>query len=273
MTPDDHVDTGAMFQLNGQVAVITGAGGLLGAQHAIALSDLGAKVVLTDLTTDTCEPTARHIARDDELRAIAVPCDVTLRSSWEAVLERTMSQYGRVDILVNNAAFTTQSPSPRYDAAFSEFPLDDWHSILEVNLTGTFLGSQVIGRQMLEQHSGSIINMASLYGVVSPNHRMYPGTGIHQPVAYSVSKAGVIALTRYLGTLWAAQGVRVNSITPGGVSNRHPQPFTDRYASLSPIGRMARTHEMRGALIYLASSASTYCTGHNLVVDGGWTAW
>jgi NAD(P)-dependent dehydrogenase (short-subunit alcohol dehydrogenase family) len=126
---------------------------------------------------------------------------------------------------------------------------------------------------MLEQQAGSIINIASLYGVVSPNHRLYPGTGTLQPVAYSVSKSGVISLTRYLATLWGEQGVRVNCITPGGVYDEHPELFLRRYSQQSPMGRMARKDEMRGALIYLASAASEYCTGHNLVVDGGWTAW
>ena len=269
------IRTADMFQLDGQVAIITGAAGLLGEQHAIALSDFGANVVLTDVNVEICEQRASQIVEQNQVQAIALGCDVTQKASWEALLERVLSKFGRVDTLVNNAAFTTQSRSAHYDAPFSEFPLEDWHQILEVNLTGTFLGCQVVGRQMLEQRSGSIINIASLYGVVSPNHRMYLGTGICQPVAYSVSKAGVIALTRYLATLWAGadQGVRVNCITPGGVYNRHSDLFVSRYATLSPIGRMARADEMRGALVYLASSASAYCTGHNLVVDGGWTAW
>jgi NAD(P)-dependent dehydrogenase (short-subunit alcohol dehydrogenase family) len=126
---------------------------------------------------------------------------------------------------------------------------------------------------MVKQETGSIINIASLYGVVSPNHRIYPGTGIHQPVAYSVSKAGVLALTRYLATLWADKGVRVNSITPGGIFNQHPDLFNKRFSELCPKGRMADKSELRGALIYLASQASSYCTGHNLIVDGGWTIW
>ncbi len=126
---------------------------------------------------------------------------------------------------------------------------------------------------MLAQGKGSIINIASLYGIVSPHHRMYPGTEISQPPAYSVSKAGVIALTRYLGTLWADQGVRVNCITPGGVYHSHSETFRERYSRLCPTARMANKEEIRGALIYLASDASVYCTGHNLVVDGGWSVW
>ncbi len=273
MKPHGAMGTADLFRLDGQVAIITGAAGLLGEQHAIALSDLGASVVLTDLKGEICERRASQIASKNRVQAVGLPCDVTQKASWQALLERVLSQFGRMDILVNNAAFTTQSRSANFSAPFVDFPLEDWHQILEVNLGGTFLGCQVVGRQMLEQHSGSIINIASLYGVVSPNHRLYPDTGIHQPVAYSVSKAGVIALTRYLATLWADQGVRVNCITPGGVYNGHADPFASRYARMSPIGRMAHQEEMRGALVYLASSASAYCTGHNLVVDGGWTVW
>lgn len=269
----DASGTADLFRLDGQVAIITGAAGLLGQQHALALSDLGAGVVLTDLKGDVCQERASRLATQKGVPALAVACDVTQRASWQALLDRVVSRFGRVDILVNNAAYTTESRSAHYDAPFPEFPLEDWHQILEVNLTGTFLGCQVVGRQMLDQRGGSIVNIASLYGVVSPNHRMYPSTGIHQPVAYSVSKAAVIALTRYLATLWAEDGVRVNCITPGGIENAHPETFTERYAVLSPSGRMARPDEMRGALVYLASPAASYCTGHNLVVDGGWTAW
>jgi len=131
----------------------------------------------------------------------------------------------------------------------------------------------VIGGQMLEQKSGSIINLASLYGLVSPNHKMYPGTGISQPVAYSVSKAGVLALTRYLAGLWGETGVRVNCITPGGIFNDHKELFVKRFSNLNPMGRMALKNELRGAVVYLASDASSYVNGHNLVVDGGWTIW
>jgi NAD(P)-dependent dehydrogenase (short-subunit alcohol dehydrogenase family) len=273
MTAVKTNDTPDLFSLEGRVAIISGAAGLLGEQHAIALSDFGAHVVLVDLKPDVCEDRASRIMASGGVEAMALSCDVTQKDSWQAVLERVLSQFGRVDILVNNAAFTTESRSPNYDAPFPEFPLADWQQILEVNLTGTFLGCQVVGQNMLRQRSGSIINMASLYGVVSPNHKLYPDTGIHQPVAYSVSKSGVIALTRYLAALWASQGVRVNCITPGGIYNQHPDLFATRYADLSPMGRMADKEEMRGALVYLASAAAAYCTGHNLVVDGGWTVW
>jgi NAD(P)-dependent dehydrogenase (short-subunit alcohol dehydrogenase family) len=266
-------NTANLFRLENRVAIITGAAGLLGEQHAIALSDLGANLILVDVKRDPCVALADRLDGNGQVKALGLACDVTNKSSWQAVLDETLRRFGRVDILINNAAFTTESRSTNYGAPFSDFPLEDWNQILNVNLSGSFLGCQVIGGEMFRQGSGTIINIASLYGVVSPNHKMYPGTGIHQPVAYSVSKAGIIALTRYLATLWGARGVRVNCITPGGVYNHHPEAFAERYAALSPMGRMAAKDEMRGAIVYLASEASAYCTGHNLVVDGGWTVW
>ena len=263
----------SMFSLEGRVAIVTGGAGLLAREHALALAGAGAAVVLTDKRVDDARARAEEVSAETGSRVMAIYGDVSERASWEEVLRGTLAQLGRVDVLVNNAAFTTASQSKNYGAAFADFPLEDWNAILEVNLTGTFLGCQTIGAEMLRAGRGSIINLASLYGVVSPNHRMYPGTGIQQPVAYSVSKAAVLALTRYLGTLWMESGVRVNCLTPGGVFNDHNETFTSRFAQLCPAGRMARPDEMRGAVLYLASDASSYCTAHNLVVDGGWTAW
>jgi len=265
--------TEELFRLDGQVAIVTGASGLLGEQHALALSDAGAAVVLSDVRPSRCEELASRLRGQPGRRALAVAGDVTSAEAWRDVLEKVLAEFGRVDILVNNAAYTNQSPTPAYSAGPAAFPIEDWRQILDVNLTGVFLGCQTIGKQMLQQKSGSIINLASLYGVVSPNHRIYPGTGLHQPIAYSVSKGAVINLTRYLATAWAEAGVRVNCITPGGVQNGQPQLFRDRFAALNPMGRMQQPDEIRGAVVYLASAASRYCTGHNLVVDGGWTIW
>jgi len=273
MQPLQINNTQDLFRLDGRVAIITGAAGLLGEQHAIALSDFGAHVVLTDINQDIIQARANEITDRTGLPALAVVCNVTSSAEWENLVQRVVKEFGKVDILVNNAAFTNQSRSANFAAPFVDFPLQDWNQILNVNLTGPFLGCQAVGRQMLDQGKGSIINLASLYGVVSPNHRMYPGTGINQPVAYSVSKAGVLALTRYLSTLWAENGVRVNCITPGGVYNNHQELFYERFSNLNPMGRMAHKEEMRGALVYLAADASSHCTGHNLVVDGGWTVW
>jgi NAD(P)-dependent dehydrogenase (short-subunit alcohol dehydrogenase family) len=266
-------NTSDLFRLDGKVAVITGGAGLLANEFAEALSDLGASIVLADLDKETCNSRAKLIVEKNAKEAIGLWCDVSKKDSWEHLAQNIIKHFGRIDVLVNNAAITNASQSSNYSAGFVSFPEEDWNSIMQVNLTGVYLGCQVIGPYMLKQGSGSIINIASLYGVVSPHHRIYDGTGVSQPIAYSVSKAGVIALTRYLGTLWAEKGVRVNAITPGGIFDNQGGEFLERYSHLSPIRRMAIPNEMRGAIIYLASDASSYCAGHNLVVDGGWSVW
>lgn len=261
-----------LFDLSGRVAVITGGAGLLASEHAKALYNYGAKVVLADIDIDKCIA-AVEILKSKNVYAVAKKCDVTSSQSWHQLLDDVLKQFGKIDILVNNAGFTNQSRSINYDAAFENFPIEDWNSIMNVNLTGTFLGCQTIGKQMLQQGKGSIVNMGSLYAVVSPNHNMYPGTGISQPVAYSVSKHGVLGLTKYLATLWASKGVRVNTLTPGGIYNEHEGLFLERFGQLNPIGRMSNKTELQGALVYLASDASSHMIGHNLIVDGGWTVW
>ncbi|MGH7718039.1 MAG: SDR family oxidoreductase [Gemmatimonadaceae bacterium] len=261
------------FSLTGRVAVVTGASGLLGGHFASALAESGADVVLVDVRTEPADERARAISEVTGRRVVAAAGDVRRRDSLEEVLRTTLEQFGRVDVLVNNAALTNSTRSNSYGAAFEDFPREDWDAILGTNLTGVLHGCQVFGRQMLRAGGGSIVNVASMYGVVSPTHILYEGSGVLQPVAYSVSKAGVIALTRYLGALWARRGVRVNCISPGGVFSDQSATFLERYSAHSPIGRMADPQEMQGALLYLASDASRYCAGHNLVVDGGWTAW
>ena len=253
-----------LFDLTGRVAVITGGAGLLGAEHAIALAAYGAKIIMADLNEEKCKQAVEILSKEG-VQAFATECDVTKKESWEKLLSEVVNQFGKVDILINNAGFTNQSKSANFDASFENFPLEDWNAIMNVNLTGTFLGCQVIGKHMLQNGKGSIVNIASLYGVVSPNHKIYPGTGISQPVAYSVSKHGVVALTKYLATLWAEKGVRVNALTPGGIFNNHEGLFLERFKQLNPIGRMSEKTELRGGIVYLASDASSHVVGHNLI--------
>ena len=261
-----------LFDLTGKVAFITGGAGLLASEHALALNEYGAKVILADINLDKANEILLNL-KEQDCDADFIKCDVTSKESWEVAMQYVLDKYQKIDILINNAGFTNQSKSKNFDASFENFPLEDWNAIMNVNLTGAFLGCQVIGNQMLKQQSGSIINIASLYGVVSPNHKMYPGTGISQPVAYSVSKHGVIALTKYLATLWAEKGIRVNSLTPGGIWNGHDGLFLERFKNLNPIGRMSDKSELRGGIVFLASEASSHVVGHNLIIDGGWTAW
>lgn len=270
MTGKQHTD---LFSLKGKCAVVTGSGGLLGKHFSDALAACGADVVLCDIRADGGQTRADEINRKYDVEAMFAPCDVSIRSEWMTLKDRILDRFPRIDILVNNAGFTNTTQIEGYSDGFESFPDAAWDGIMDVNLRGVYLGCQILGSAMVKQGSGSIINIASQYGVVSPNHRIYDGTGIHQPVAYSVSKAGVIALTRYLASYWGPAGVRVNAITPGGVFDNHGDPFLSRFNALNPMGRMAAPNELTGALVYLASDSSSYVTGHNLVIDGGWTVW
>jgi NAD(P)-dependent dehydrogenase (short-subunit alcohol dehydrogenase family) len=267
------MNTKHLFDLSDRVAIVTGGAGLLGPEHAMALADYGAMVYLADINEQKCLQIVEDIHSKGYKNVYPACLDVTDKDSWNVLLKKVLSEQQRIDILINNAAYTNQSKSSAFEAGFENYPVEDWNAMMNVNLTSVFLGCQVIGSAMLEKGKGSIINVASLYGVVSPNHNIYPGTGIFQPVAYSVSKHGVVAFTKYLSTLWASKGVKVNALTPGGVFNNHNSPFLERFSDLNPSGRMSRKDELRGAIIYLASDASSYTIGHNLIVDGGWTIW
>lgn len=259
-----------IFNIDDKVAIITGGAGLLGKQFAKVLADFGAHVVLTDLDVGRCEKNAKDLGND---RIQAIGLDVTSESSWADITRNVFKEYGRIDILVNSAAYTNKTKVDSFNNTFENTTLDAWNQMLDVNLTGSFLGCQAVAKYMREQGNGSIINISSLYGVVSPNHKMYPGTGIVQPVAYTVSKHGVMGLTKYAATWLAEAGVRVNSITPGGIFDGHSDLFLERFAQLSPNGRMSKKEELDGVLIYLASDASSSVVGQNIVVDGGWTVW
>lgn len=265
------MNTKDLFDLSGRVAIVTGGAGLLGVEHAIALADHGAIVYLADINEKKCIEIVTDIHSKGYNNVYAKKLDVTVKDSWSSLLQYVQDAHERVDILINNAAYTNQSKSTAFESGFENYPVEEWNAMMNVNLTSVFLGCQVIGEAMVKKGKGSIINVSSLYGVVSPNHNIYPETGIFQPVAYSVSKHGVVAFTKYLSTLWASKGVKVNTLTPGGVFNNHTDPFLERFSKLNPSGRMSRKDELRGAIVYLASDASNYVIGHNLIVDGGWT--
>ncbi len=261
-----------LFNLENRVALITGGAGLLASEHAIALHQYGAKIIISDVNMEACQEKVDAL-KNQGVEVEVMLLDVTSKDNWIQVVNQIIKKYKSIDILINNAGFTNQSKTSSFDKEFENFPLEDWNNIMNVNLTGTFLGCQIVGNQMLKQSKGSIINIASLYGVVSPNHKIYENTDIRQPVAYSVSKNGVVALTKYVATLWAKKGVRVNSLTPGGIFNGHEGLFLERFENLNPIGRMSQKDELRGGIVYLASDASSHVVGHNLIIDGGWTVW
>lgn len=237
--------------------------------YADALADNGAHVVLADVDQDRCEKCAKEVFTAHGRKTLGVKTDVSNPNEVAHLVEQVNSVFQRIDILINNAA----AQPAGFSTPLEDYSLDVWNRVLAVNLTGQFLMAQAVGPTMVKRQKGSIINISSTYGVVGPNQQIYKGSTFNTPAVYSASKAGVLGLTRYLATYWAEKGIRVNSITPGGVFRGHQDPFLANYCARVPMARMADQDELRGAVIYLASDASSYVTGHNLLVDGGWTAW
>jgi NAD(P)-dependent dehydrogenase (short-subunit alcohol dehydrogenase family) len=276
----------ADFSLDGRVAVVTGAAGLLGRRHCRALAAAGARVVATDLDAAACEAVAGELAGATGARAPAAPeamawaADITRPESVAALRDAVLGRFGGIDVLVNNAALNEKVESPLAAGEvlrFENFPLALWEDSLKVNVTGTFLCCQLLGGEMARRGSGSIVNIASTYAVVAPDQALYrqpDGTQtFFKSAAYPTTKGAVLALTRFLAAYWGRSGVRVNALSPGGVENGQDPGFVARYAARTPLGRMADPSDYEGALVFLASDASRYMTGANLIVDGGWTAW
>lgn len=272
-----------LFSLRGKVAVVTGALGLLGREHCRALAEAGADIVATDLDQDACTAFAEEITENrggGGNRAMGIGANVTDRGSVRALLDAALEKFGRVDVLVNNAAINDMFENPAMAGELSKFenyPLEMFQRSLDVNITGMFLCSQIIGAEMARAGSGSIINVASTYGIVAPDQSLYrrpDGTQtFYKSAAYPVTKGAVISFTRFLAAYWGERNIRVNTLSPGGVENSQDEYFIRQYSARTPLGRMARPNDYQGALIFLASDASAYMTGANLVVDGGWTCW
>jgi NAD(P)-dependent dehydrogenase (short-subunit alcohol dehydrogenase family) len=251
---------------------------LLGRQHCLALGMAGARVVASDLDSNASLEVVRELESHD-VEALAFSADVTDPGSLQRAREATTARFGAIDVLVNSAAIDDKF-DPGGDLAASRFEtygLERWRRSLEVNVTGTFLCCQVFGAEMARRGRGSIINVASTYGVVGPDQSLYEDAlgaqRFFKSPAYPTSKAAVLGFTRYLAAYWGRTGVRVNALSPGGVQAGQDADFVARYAKRTPLGRMAQPDEYRGALVFLASDASSYMTGSNLVVDGGWTTW
>jgi NAD(P)-dependent dehydrogenase (short-subunit alcohol dehydrogenase family) len=250
-----------LFSLEGRVAVVTGGAGQLGGEIARGLEQRGARVAVFDLAAD-------HFR-----------VDVTDRDAIEAATKEVTREWGAPHVLINAAALDSPPDAPAEEVGpFESYPEQSFDQVMDVNVKGTFLSCQVVGARMAAEGRGSIVNVSSVYGMLSPIQDLYEfrrsgGEEFFKPIAYSVSKSALYNLTRYLATYWAKTGVRVNTLTLAGVWNNQPKEFVDAYAARMPVGRMADAHEVVGPAVFLASDASSYVTGANLVVDGGWSAW
>jgi NAD(P)-dependent dehydrogenase (short-subunit alcohol dehydrogenase family) len=267
-----------LFDLTGRVAIVTGGAGLLGYQHGAILAAAGAHVVLLDLHLANPQLRAEQLTVAYGLDCLGLAVDITNEASLLEARDTIVAKFGRIDILINNAAnnpkVEDQKPGQPW-SRLENFPLETWNADIAVGLTGAFLCSRIFGQEMVKRNAGVILNVASDLGVIAPDQRLYRKEGVPEdqqavkPVTYSVVKTALIGLTRYLSTYWTANNIRVNAISPGGVFAGQPDEFTARLHQLIPMGRMANKDEYQGAILFLCSDASSYMTGQNLIIDGG----
>lgn len=263
------------FDLTNKTAIVTGALGLLGKEHCRALAEAGANVVVADVNEAASLAFATELGKNH----LGVGVDVTSETSLKTALDKILAHFGTIDVLVNNAAINDMFENPAMAkelSAFENYPVEAFRKSLEVNVTGVFLCSQVFGSVMAQQGSGSIVNIASTYGMVGPDQSIYRNQAgeqtFYKSAAYPATKGAVINFTRFLAAYWGKNGVRVNTLSPGGVENSQDAFFIQNYSAKTLLNRMAQPNDYRGAIVFLASDASAYMTGANLVVDGGWTA-
>ncbi len=267
-----------LFDLSGKTAIVTGGAGILGQHFCRGLAEFGADVAIIDLDEVQCSKVAKEIRKEYKVKAEGITCDVSNPASVKNMIQQVLEKFGKINVLHNNAA-SKSSNLNAFFAPFEEYSLDEWRKIMSVNIDGMFLVAQAVGDQMVKEGTGgSIIQTASIYGILASDKRIYEGSyylgmQISNPCVYSSSKAAVVGLTKYLAAYWADKGIRVNTLIPGGVESGQNDTFKTRYSARVPMGRMAQAYELVGALIYLASDASSYVTGQSMIVDGGLSAW
>jgi len=267
-----------LFDLAGKVAVVTGGSGFLGKHFCRGLAEANASVVIVDLNAADVSAIVAEINQEHAGKALGLVADITQPAVVQKIVADAVDHFGGIDILLNNAAGKGQDLD-LYFAPFEEYTLQQWREVMAINIDAMFLMAQAVGRQMLKQNrGGSIIQTSSAYGIMGPDNRIYEDSWyldrqINTPAVYSTSKAAVVGLTKFLATYWAKNNIRVNALVPGGTESGQNEIFQHRYGARIPLGRMANAPEIVGAVLYLASDAASYVTGHCLVVDGGLNAW
>ena len=261
-----------LIDLSDRVAVVTGGAGHVGQALCDTLAELGAAVVVLDRGEQACQQVANQLTSDHQREAMPLPVDLTDQEQLGGVCQRVLREFDRIDILVNCAAFVGTSELEGWATEFARQRADVFRQAMDLNLVAPFALTQSCAEALARSGHGSVINIGSIYGLVGPDPRLYEGSGLGNPAAYAASKAGLMQLTRWLATTMAPS-VRVNSITPGGIFRNQEEEFVRRYSDRTPLRRMGSEQDIKGALAYLAGDLSQYVTGHDLVVDGGWTAW
>lgn len=257
------------FSLKNQVAVITGGAGYLGEVFAQTLAEAGAKVVIVDIHEQNGEKVAKRVAKKTKQKVTFEKVFTQKEEEVTRLFKGIYTKYKRIDILVNAA----MGVGKKHWTDVEHYDYDDWNEVMGVNVGGVFLCCREAAKYMKKKKKGAIINIGSIYGVVAADQNIYGKSGINSPAVYAASKGAVIQLSKYFAAYWAPQGIRVNSISPGGVFRNQDKEFVKKYSAKTPLGRMVNKEELSGAILYLASDASSMVTGHNLLVDGGWTAW
>ena len=276
-------NTKDLFDLKDKIIVITGGSGFLGSEFSSTLSDVGAIPIILDKNTASLELLKKKFIKKKQ-RGLFFLVDLNNETKVNVVINSIIKKYRKIDCLINAAGLTGEDMLKTDSNFFEKFENYDfklWQKSLNGNLSSTFILTKSVAKHMLKRKKGSIINIASDVGIISPDHRIYEankkinykGVNFNTPLSYSVAKSGIISMTRYLATYWAKKGIRVNCVSPAGVYKKHNKKFVKQLSERIPLGRMAKSDELNGAIIYLCSNASSYVTGHNLVVDGGRTIW
>jgi NAD(P)-dependent dehydrogenase (short-subunit alcohol dehydrogenase family) len=261
-----------MLSLQNRVAVITGGCGHIGRAIADGLAEQGCNLLLIDRTEDALNVASKAIAERWGVQVEGLVVDLENAEARVSVAPHIRMRFGRVDVLVNNAGFVGDSQMTGWVVPFEEQSIETWRRAIEVNVTASFHMSQILAPMLKEHRCGSIVNVASIYGLLGPDMSLYDGTEMGNPAAYAVSKGGLIQLTRWMSTVLAPD-IRVNCVSPGGVARNQPNVFVDKYIARTPLKRMGEEDDFKGAVLYLSSDISAWVTGHNLVVDGGWSVW